>query len=63
MAVPLATLLASLDNRYGLAAAIIRLATQLVLTDDEELEQNNGKVVSTSINQILTKKVKYQIEK
>lgn len=63
VALPLEKLLANSDNRYGLASAIIRRATQLVLTGDEELDQNDGRVVSTSINQILTKKVKYQIEK
>ena len=32
-------------------------------TSDEDVDTNKGKVVSTSINQILTKKVKYQIER
>ena len=33
----------------------------LALTGDEEMEANKGKIVSTSIQQILTKKVKYEI--
>lgn len=41
----------------------MRRAHQLALTGDEDIEANKGKVVSTSIQQILTKKVKYEIER
>ena len=61
MIIPLALLLGNLENRYELSAAAIRRAHQLALTGDEEVETNKGKVVSTSIEQILTRKVKYQI--
>jgi hypothetical protein len=35
---------------------------QIHLAGDEELEANRGKVVSTAIRQILTEKVRYQLE-
>ena len=60
---PLSLLLGNVDNRYELSAATIRRAHQLTITGDEDVEANRGKVVSTSIKQILTKKVKYQIER
>ena len=63
MILPLTLLLSNIDNRYGLSAAAIRRAHQLTITGDEDVETNKGKVVSTSIKQILTKQVKYQIER
>ena len=60
---PLSLLLGNVDNRYELSAAAIRRAHQLTITGDEDVDANRGKVVSTSIKQILTKKVKYQIER
>jgi DNA-directed RNA polymerase subunit K/omega len=42
--------------------AMIKRATQIHLAGDEELEENKGKVVSTAIKQILTEKVRYQLE-
>ena len=60
---PLNLLIGNVDNRYQLAAAAMRRAHQLALTGDEDVEANKGKIVSTSIQQILTKKVKYQIER
>ena len=63
MILPLNLLIGNVDNRYQLSAAAMRRAHQLALTDDEEIEANKGKIVSTSIQQILTKKVKYEIER
>lgn len=50
------------NNSYVLTNASVRRAYQITMTGDEELDENNGKVVSTAIRQILTKKVQYQIE-
>lgn len=63
MILPLSLLLGNVDNRYELSAAAIRRAHQLTITGDEDVDANKGKVVSASIKQILTKKVKYQIER
>ena len=62
MILPL-NLLESYDNNvYELTCAAIRRAYQITVTGDEELESNQGKVVSTAIRQILTQKVQYRIE-
>ncbi|MFW5741999.1 MAG: DNA-directed RNA polymerase subunit omega [Spirochaetota bacterium] len=49
-------------NVYELTVAAVRRAYQITMAGDEELEQNDGKVVSTAVKQILTKKVQYRIE-
>ena len=61
---PIKLLLGNADNRYELSAAAMRRAHHLtIIGEDEEVEANRGKVVSTAIKQILTKKVKYEIER
>ena len=62
MILPLDKLTSYDDNIYHLTCAAIRRAYQITMAGDEELEENQGKVVSTAIRQILTKKVQYQIE-
>lgn len=62
MIVPLEKLVNEDSNIYELTRAAIRRAYQITLTGDEELEQNDGKVVSTAIKQILTRQVQYQLE-
>jgi DNA-directed RNA polymerase subunit omega len=60
--IPLDRLINEESNIYELTAAAIRRAYQITVTGDEELETNQGKVVSTAIKQVLTRKVEYQIE-
>lgn len=62
MILPLDLLEQYQNNIYELTCASIRRAYQITMTGDEDLEENNGKVVSTAIQQILTKKVQYRIE-
>ncbi len=62
MILPLDLLERYQENVYELTCAAIRRAYQLTVTGDEELEENEGKVVSTAIKQILTKKVQYRLE-
>ena len=62
MILPLDLLEQYRDNIYELTCASIRRAYQITMTGDEELDENEGKVVSTAISQILTKKVQYRIE-
>lgn len=50
------------ENIYEATVASIRRAYQITVTGDEELDDNEGKVVSTAIRQILTEKVQFQIE-
>lgn len=49
-------------NVYELTVAAIRRAYQITMAGDEELEENGGKVVSTAVRQILSRKVQYRIE-
>jgi DNA-directed RNA polymerase subunit omega len=62
MIIPLERLINEDSNIYELTCASIRRAYQITVTGDEELDENEGKVVSTAIKQILTKKVQYQLE-
>ena len=62
MIIPLEELIDYNGNIYELTSAAMKRAIQINLAGDEELEKNKGKVVSTASKQVLTKKVKYQIE-
>ena len=62
MILPLNLLEAYQGNVYELTVAAVRRAYQITMTGDEELDQNDGKVVSTAVKQILTRKVQYRIE-
>ncbi len=61
-AVPLDLLIKNQGNMYKLTCATIKRAVQINMAGDEELENYGGKVVSLALNQILSKKVDYQIE-
>ena len=61
MIVPLDLLVGEDGNMYEVTCAAIRRAYQITVTGEEEVEQNQGKVVSVAIRQILTRKVQYRI--
>ncbi len=62
MILPLDRLISYQGNMYELTCAAIRRAYQLTVTGDEELDVNQGKVVSLAVKQILSGKVEYRIE-
>mgnify|MGYP006277100219 CR=1 FL=1 len=62
MILPLDLLIQHEENIYELTCASIRRSYQITVTGDEELEENQGKVVSTALSQLLTKKVQFSIE-
>ncbi len=62
MILPLGLLEQYRENMYVMTCATIRRAYQITMTGDEEVEENDGKVVSTAIHQILTGKVQYRLE-
>ena len=62
MPIPLDLLVDHDVNVYELTTAMIRRAMQITITGDEDLEEENSKVVSTAISQVLTKKVEYKNE-
>ena len=63
MIIPLDLLIENQGNMYQLTCAIIKRAVQINIAGDEELKENKGKVVSTSIKQVLTKKVDFELDK
>ncbi len=62
MIIPLDLLVDNSDNVYELTCAAIRRAVQITVTRDEEIEENDGKVVSTAIKQVLNRTVQYRLE-
>ena len=61
MIIPMDLLESEEGNIYQITCAAIRRAYQITVTGDEEIEQNQGKVVSTAIKQILTRKVQFRV--
>jgi len=49
-------------NIYEVTNAVIRRAKQITEIGDEDLNLHHGKVVSTSLHQIFSKKIEYQLE-
>lgn len=62
MIIPLRDLIDYNENVYSLTCAMIKRAVQITITGDDDLDENEGKVVSTAINQVLIKKVDYRLE-
>lgn len=62
MIIPLDLLVDNSDNVYEMTCAAIRRAVQITVTRDEEIEENDGKVVSTAIKQVLNRTVQYRLE-
>ncbi len=64
MIIPLDELIDFKGNRYELACAAIKRATQINMSKnkDEELKKAKGKLVSLALQQVITGKVKYKLE-
>ena len=62
MVLPLNLLIGDDRNAYAVTCASIRRASQLTLAGDEEIDENDGKIVSIAIKQVLTKRVEYRLE-
>jgi DNA-directed RNA polymerase subunit omega len=60
MVLPLDLLESFQGNVYEMTCAAMKRSIQINLAGDDELEANKGKIVSTALKQILTKKVLYQ---
>ena len=62
MAIPLDLLITKDSNVYEMTCAVIKRAELLTLSgESEELSAKGEKVVSSALEQILTKKVEYEI--
>ena len=62
MIVPLYELVKRRVGVYEMTCATIKRAIQINLAGDEDLPANKNKIVSLSLKQILTDKVRYTLE-
>ncbi|OQY40465.1 MAG: hypothetical protein B6229_01545 [Spirochaetaceae bacterium 4572_7] len=63
MIIPIEDLVNNEGNIYEVTNAAISRSNQLAKTGSKDLDENLGKVVSVSIKEIVTAKVKYHYEK
>jgi len=63
MSIPLDILISKDKNAYVMTCAIIKRADQIVASgEDFEIADNGDRVVTESIDQVLSGKVDYQLE-
>ena len=63
MSIPLDVLISKDKNAYTMTCAIIKRADQITVSgEDFEIADKGNKVVTESIDQVLTGKVDYQLE-
>jgi len=62
MIFPLKSLIEYDENMYEITTAASRRSYQLSMLRDEEIEENDGKVVSLAARQIFTKEVEFRLE-
>jgi DNA-directed RNA polymerase subunit omega len=62
MIFPLKELIEYNGNMYGITSAASRRSFQLSMLKDEEIDENDGKVVSLAARQVFTKEVEFRIE-
>ncbi|MDA3940943.1 MAG: DNA-directed RNA polymerase subunit omega [Spirochaetia bacterium] len=63
MGIPLDVLISKDRNAYTMTCAVIKRADQIVATgEDFEIADKGEKVVTESIDQVLSGKVEYQLE-
>ena len=64
MSIPLDILISKDKNAYTMTCAIIKRADQITASGENiEMADKGKKVVTESIEQVLTEKVEYQLEK
>ncbi|MCK5673369.1 MAG: DNA-directed RNA polymerase subunit omega [Spirochaetales bacterium] len=63
MSIPLDVLISKDKNAYTMTCAIIKRADQITASgEDIEIDKKGEKVVTESIDQVLSGKVEYQLE-
>ncbi len=60
--IPLGTLVNNEGNMYELTNAAIHRAAQISVAGSDDLEKNKGKIVSTALEEIISKKVEYRYQ-
>ncbi len=63
MIIPIENLVNNKGNIYEVTNAAISRSKQLAKTGSKDLDENLGKIVSISIKEIVTGKVKYKYER
>ncbi|MDR0718265.1 MAG: DNA-directed RNA polymerase subunit omega [Treponema sp.] len=62
MIFPLKELIEYDENMYAITAAASRRSYQLSMIKDEEVKDNDGKVVSLAARQVFTREIEFRIE-
>ncbi len=62
MSIPLDELIDKENNVYEMTCVAISMANVLAAHGDQEIENNNGKVVSTVLEKVLTEDVEYSVD-
>jgi DNA-directed RNA polymerase subunit omega len=62
MIFPLEELIEYTGNMYEITSAASRRSFQLSMIRDEEIEMNDGKVVSLAARQVFTSEIEFRIE-
>jgi len=62
MIFPLKNLIEYDENMYEVTSAASKRSFQLSMLKDEEIEENDGKVVSLAARQVFTKEVEFRLE-
>lgn len=60
--IPLGDLVNNEGNMYELTNAAIHRAAQISVAGSDDLEKNKGKIVSTALQEIITKTVEYRYQ-
>ncbi|MDA3957928.1 DNA-directed RNA polymerase subunit omega [Oceanispirochaeta sp.] len=61
--IPLGDLVNHEGNMYELTNAAIHRAEQISMAGSDDLDKNRGKIVSTALEEIISKKVQYEYQK
>ncbi|WP_422481352.1 hypothetical protein [Pleomorphochaeta sp. DL1XJH-081] len=62
MSIPLDVLVDKENNVYEMTCVAVSLANVLAANGDEEIENNNGKVVSTVLERVLLEDIEYSVD-
>ena len=62
MSIPLDRLIDNESNVYEMTCVAISLSNVLAINGDQEIENNNGKVVSTVLERVLMEHVEYTFD-
>jgi DNA-directed RNA polymerase subunit K/omega len=62
LSIPLDVLVDKENNVYEMTCVAVSLANVLAANGDQEIENNNGKVVSTVLERVLLEDIEYSVD-